>query len=278
MTPSVRRLAAFTTVPTGGNPAGVWIGDRLPDPEEMQAIAAEIGDSETVFAAPALGPRRTVRYYSPLAEVPFCGHATIALGVALGAGDGECAYELDTEVGIVPVTVRVIGGRTVAALTSVEPSHRPASPELLDQALNILDWQDAELDPDIPVAVAYAGAHHLVIAVAERETLRHLDYDFERLQQLMLDHDLTTLQLIWRQEPAVFQARDPFPVGGVVEDPATGAAAAALGGYLRALGLVEPPADITIHQGVDMGRPGRLEVTIPKTGGVVVQGHAVTIP
>ncbi|HET8615911.1 MAG TPA: PhzF family phenazine biosynthesis protein, partial [Actinomycetales bacterium] len=56
--------------------------------------------------------------------------------------------------------------------------------------------------------------------------------------------------------------------------PATGAAAAALGGYLRELGLVTPPATVTVHQGDDMGRPGLLTVTIPRSGGIGVSGTA----
>ena len=85
--PALLRLAAFTTDPAGGNPAGVWIGPRFPPDPEMQRIAAEVGYSETAFlvrdaASPGLG-RFRVRYFSPLAEVPFCGHATIASGVAL---------------------------------------------------------------------------------------------------------------------------------------------------------------------------------------------------
>jgi PhzF family phenazine biosynthesis protein len=86
---------------------------------------------------------------------------------------------------------------------------------------------------------------------------------------------LTTLQLVWRESAGVFHARNPFPVGGVVEDPATGAAAAALGGYLRAAGLVTPPATIVIRQGEAMGRPSRLVVEIPARGGIVVTGTAV---
>lgn len=78
------RLTAFSTNPEGGNPAGVWIGNALPDPVEMQRIAAEVGFSETAFIAPASGQDRIVRYYSPEAEVSFCGHATIASGVQLG--------------------------------------------------------------------------------------------------------------------------------------------------------------------------------------------------
>jgi PhzF family phenazine biosynthesis protein len=86
---------------------------------------------------------------------------------------------------------------------------------------------------------------------------------------------LTTLQLIWRENLAQFHARNPFPVGGVVEDPATGAAAAALGGYLRAARLIEVPATIIIRQGEAMGRPSLLTVDIPATGGIVVSGTAV---
>ena len=80
-----------------------------------------------------------------------------------------------------------------------------------------------------------------------------------------------------RESATRFHARDPFPVGGVVEDPATGAAAAALGGYLRDAGLIEAPARLTIRQGEAMGRPSRLEVEVPATGGIVVSGTAVAL-
>jgi len=91
----------------------------------------------------------------------------------------------------------------------------------------------------------------------------------------MLADNLTTVQLVWRDAPTLFHSRNPFPVGGVVEDPATGAAAAALGGYLRTAGLVAPPASMTIRQGETMGRPSLLTVDIPAAGGIVVRGTAV---
>jgi PhzF family phenazine biosynthesis protein len=90
------RLTAFTTDPAGGNPAGVWIGHALPQPSEMQRIAAEVGFSETAFISPSHGTKRTVRYYSPEAEVSFCGHATIAAGVALGESAGDGIFYLST--------------------------------------------------------------------------------------------------------------------------------------------------------------------------------------
>lgn len=116
-----------------------------------------------------------------------------------------------------------------------------------------------------------------MLAVAGRTRLNELDYDFEGLKALMLREELITLQLIWQERGDVFHSRNPFPVGGIVEDPATGAAAAALGGYLRDTGLVKAPAQITIRQGEAMGRPSRILVDIPTSGGIIVSGTAVAL-
>lgn len=271
------RLAAFSDRSDGGNPAGVWVGEELPAADVMQRIAASVGYSETAFVAPSSGSRRTVRYYSPEAEVSFCGHATIATGVALGSVEGDGTYTLDTRVGQVPVTVRSRNGVREASLTSVEPDFEPATEELVGSALQALHWDRDQLDDSIPPARAYAGAWHLVLAAAESGRLSHLEYDFEQLKELMLRDGLTTLQLVWRESELVFHSRNPFPVGGVVEDPATGAAAAAFGGYLRAMRIVTPPATVLIRQGEVMGRPSRLVVDLPVTGGIVVTGTAVPI-
>ena len=273
----LRRLAAFTQNTAGGNPAGVWIGETLPSSEEMQKIATQVGFSETAFIAPASGKVRMIRYYSPEAEVAFCGHATIASGVALGDSDGDNTYLLNTTVGEVPVTVQTRNNLRTAALTSVKPEYQDAPESLLENILAILGWKRDELDPAIPPARAYAGNWHFVLATASKERLDNLQYDFEALKQLMLDDDLTTLQLVWRDSEGVFHSRNPFPVGGVVEDPATGAAAAALGGYLREAGLIKAPAEITLRQGEIMGRPGLLDVSIPVTGGISVSGTAVSL-
>ncbi|HEX6882440.1 MAG TPA: PhzF family phenazine biosynthesis protein [Planctomycetota bacterium] len=274
MRSTLRRHAAFTNVPTGGNPAGVWIGDALPAPQEMQRIAAEVGYSETAFLAPTRGFARTVRYYSPEQEIEFCGHATIASGVVLGETEGAGTYRFAIKPGEIPVRVQQRDGRWEAALTSVAPRHEPAPAKLVAGALAALGWNAADLDPAIPPARAFAGVWHLVLAVRGLERLVKLAYDYERLKALMHADGLTTLQLIWRERMDLFHSRNPFPVGGVVEDPATGAAAAALGGYLRDAGLSAAPATIVIRQGEAMGRPSRITVEIPAAGGIVVSGNA----
>jgi PhzF family phenazine biosynthesis protein len=271
------RLSAFSDTPDGGNPAGVWIGDVLPSAATMQSIAAHVGFSETAFVAPASGAYRDIRYFSPVAEVAFCGHATIAAGVILGETSGDGTYALRTSVGDVPVDVASADGGREATLTSVTPRHERAPDALVDAVLALLGWQRGDLDPAIAPARAFAGVWHLVLAVARPERLDRLDYPFDAMKASMLADGLTTLQLVRRESDGVFDARNPFPVGGVVEDPATGAAAAALGGYLRDAGLVQAPARILIRQGEAMGRPSRLHVDIPATGGIRVSGTAVRI-
>ena len=274
---NLMRYSAFSTKPTGGNPAGVWIGNELPSKKEMQTIARQVGYSETAFIAPMTGFNRTVRYYSPEIEVTFCGHATIASGVALGSIDGLGTYTFSTLVGDIPVSVTEQSGQFSAALTSVEPKIAEVTLDFVEEVLRALDWAEEDLSSAIPPIRAYAGAWHLVLAVDRLERLNQLDYDFDALKALMEREKLTTIQLVWRETDHVFHSRNPFPVGGAIEDPATGAAAAALGGYLREKRLVQVPAKIIILQGEAMGRPSRLEVEIPESGGIVVSGAAVKI-
>lgn len=274
---ALHRLTAFTIDPKGGNPAGVWLGDSLPLPEEMQRIAGEVGFSETAFVAPQTGLTRTVRYFSPEMEVPFCGHATIATGVLLGELCGAGRYCFATQVGDIAVEVAAIEGQWQATLTSVEPEARLAEADLVAEVLGALGWSVTELDPAIPPAWAYGGSWHLVLAAASAARLAELEYDFEGLRAIMTREGLLTIQLIWREEAQLFQSRNPFPVGGVIEDPATGSAAAALGGYLRSATLVTEPTTILIRQGEAMGRPSRIQVEIPVRGGIRVTGQAVRL-
>ncbi|SCL29670.1 phenazine biosynthesis protein PhzF family [Micromonospora rhizosphaerae] len=259
----VLRYAAFPDGAVGGNPAGVVLDATRLDGASRLAVAASVGYSETAFLEPT---RRDgefqVRYFSPLAEVAFCGHATIAAAVALAERRGSGPLLFQTLAGAVEVNTGESDAGPTATLTSVPTRTRPASGDELAAALAALRWRSTDLDPRYPVHVAYAGNDHLVLAVSDRTRLADLHYDYDALAALMAERGWTTLQLVHAHTPLLFSARNPFPPGGVVEDPATGAAAAALGGYLRALHLVDPPAQITVLQGVDMGSPSRLLVDV----------------
>ncbi len=273
----VLRYAAFSASPGGGNPAGVVLDATDAAAGDMLAVAAQVGYSETAFVSPRLDGDLDVRYFSPLAEVPFCGHATIATAIAYAERHGHGTLVLHTQAGRVPVTTTRSNGALTATLTSVQPHSESLDDADLDELLGALDWTRADLDASLPPRVAYAGAWHPIVAVSASARLSDLDYDYDRLGTLMAGRDWTTVDLVHRADTDTFYARNPFPPGGVVEDPATGAAAAAFGGYLREIGAITPPATITIHQGDDMGRPGLLTVEIPTGGGIRVSGTAIRI-
>jgi PhzF family phenazine biosynthesis protein len=274
------RYAAFSSDPAGGNPAGVVLDATGATDAQMLSLAAEVGYSETAFLVQRSDNEFDVRYFSPRAEVPFCGHATIASAAALAERHGGGHYMFHTQAGPVAVVGHAGPRGASATLTSVTPAVGLLADDDLAALLSALRWEAAELSPQLPPRVAYAGAYHPIIAVRTRARLSALDYDFDALAALMADRDWTTVDLVWREAATSFHARNPFPPGGVVEDPATGAAAAAFGGYLRALGLIDVPASITIEQGYDLGRPSRIDVDIPveESLGISVSGAAVAIP
>ena len=280
MNVDVLRYAAFTDDPASGNPAGVVPDAGQLTERDMLSIAAGVGYSETAFVTKSDHQLRryAVRYFSSRAEVPFCGHATIATAAEITRRTGPGELMLDTQAGEVPVHTTIKDGRPWATLTSVPASSRAASREEAGPALAALGWAPVDLDPRFPVHVAYAGNYHLMLAAATRARLADLDYDFDALAELMAAHDWTTVHLFWAHDAARFHARDPFPPGGVVEDPATGAAAAAFGGYLRALGRITAPTRLNVRQGEDLGRPSELLVDVdPADERIKVTGQAVPI-
>lgn len=274
--PELVRIAAFSSGETGGNPAGVWLGAQLPAAEEMQRIAAEVGFSETAFAAPLViadGPAGTaapqwrVRYFSPLAEVPFCGHATIALGVALGRRVGPGEYGLQLNQATISVSSWLDGeGEWQAALQSPPTSSKPAPAELVSAALALFGYTQADLDPRIPPALIHGGADHLVLALNSRTALAAMQYEMAAGRALMQQEGLVTILLVHAAREQLFHTRNPFAYGGVYEDPATGAATAAFAGYLRDLhwphgGIID------LLQGEEMGMASHLHAEIPPEPG-----------
>jgi predicted PhzF superfamily epimerase YddE/YHI9 len=241
MTMNILRIAAFSDAGLGGNPAGVMIADTLPDAAEMQRIAAEVGYSETAFAMPE-GNAWRVRYFSPESEVPFCGHATIALG---------------------------------AALQSPQTHSATMSAALLTEVLALFGYRENDLNAEIPPARVHGGADHLAVCLNSRAALSAMQYDLAAGRELMKREGVITILLAYAETPRLFHTRNPFASGGVYEDPATGAATAAFAGYLRD---IEWPhqGSIEIIQGEDMGMRSRLraEITDEPGSSIRVSGSA----
>jgi len=270
----VLRIAAFSYKNKGGNPAGVVISREMPTASEMLKTAKQVGYSETAFLQQVENGWR-IRYFAPEMEVPFCGHATIASGAALGERFGTGRYKLFLNQGEISVSVsKSEMGIYTSTLQSPKTWSEVAPQEYVDKILTEFNLLIDDLDPNYPVRYAFAGAKHIIIVLNDREKLAEMSYAFDNVKSLMQEEGLVTINMLWNESNQLFHARNPFPTGGVYEDPATGAAAAALAGYLRDIDWLGGNK-FDILQGEDMGSPSRLSVEFsPVEGeGVKVTGE-----
>jgi len=281
-TPGILQLLAFAESPGGGNPAGVVLDAEALDDARMQRIATDLGHPETAFVTARDGRRMRVRYFSPGAEVPFCGHATIATAVALAESEGPGTFTFDTAAGPVEVVTAFDEGRIVAGFTSVEPHVVDLEDSVADRLLDLLDLTRDELDDRMPLAQAFAGNLHPVVAITSLRRFDTLGFDPAALRTLMDERGWKGTVIVVHvdgeiTDGLVVEARNLFPVGDITEDPATGSAAASLGAYLRDRVGIPAPFGFTVRQGRHIGRPSVLEVEVPGTGGIRVSGTAVPL-
>ena len=267
---NVKKLAAFTYNNAGGNPAGVLVSEELSTAMEMQRIAKEVGYSETAFLQP-YNDGWKIRYFAPEIEIPFCGHATIASGAVLGEHSGEGNYKLFLNDGEIFIGVKKSGiEKFMVQLQSPETWSDKAPQGYIDDILAQFNLTPSQLNQDFPIRFAFAGAKHLIIVLKDRQTLAEMDYNFEKTKSLMMKEGLATINLVWFESDELIHSRNAFASGGVYEDPATGAAAAALAGYLRDINW-QGKNHFEVIQGEDMGCPCRLLVEYTSKSGASIK-------
>ncbi|WP_374511206.1 PhzF family phenazine biosynthesis protein [Niveibacterium sp.] len=275
----------FTDRPFSGNPLAVFPDGAAVDPAQMQAIAGELNLSETVFVLPPDDPAHAarVRIFTPASELPFAGHPTIGTALLLARfapqalADGEHLLVLEEGVGPVPVRVTMQGGQALRAefAAAQAPSFAPPPPD-------IATMLGIGADDILPrCGVASCGVPFLCVPLRNRAALSHIVPNNAAMQRHLagLAHGIYayTEDL---DRPTLLHAR-MFATGlGIVEDPATGSAAAALGGLLGTYDS-RSDADLSweISQGEDLGRPSRIVVTTEirqaRVAAVRVGGQAV---
>ncbi len=285
----------FTSTIFGGNPLAVFpAASALPE-DALLPIAREFNYSETTFVYPPRDPRHTrhVRIFTPSDELPFAGHPTVGTAWVLATlglvplDTGETTIVLEEGVGPVKVLVRgtsrapTFAQLSVAKLPEVGPP--PPGRSLLADVLS-LEATDILGGMLAPQAVS-CGLPFLFVPVRDRDAVRRA--------RVRNDHWESTLEKYWAPQIMVF-AKDPEREGSdirarvfvpglsVPEDPATGSAAAALGGYLAAHESAKDGAfRWVVEQGFEMGRPSILEIEVEKQGGEIsavrVGGEAVMV-
>ena len=267
---------AFTETPLAGNAAGV-VPDAagLTEPQQ-RAVARELGASETAFLLPADGADRRLRFFSPSTEVDLCGHATVASHALLfeeGAIDaGE--HTVETAAGTLDVEVEADG---TVWMTQHAPSVRDVHLDA-DRVAAALGVDPGALDVDgLPFARASTGVPVLVVPVRLLQDLGGAEPDLEAVAALADEVDAEGLYAFTfdtLDPDATLHGRAFFPGLGIPEDPVTGTASGAVGGYLEHAGAFAPlPDELLFEQGHVVERPGRVRVRV-EAGGVRVGGRA----
>jgi trans-2,3-dihydro-3-hydroxyanthranilate isomerase len=274
-------LDVFTDRPFGGNQLAVFPDARGLSSERMHELAREFNYSETTFVLPPDDPvhTRRVRIFTPGGEVPFAGHPTVGTAHALAAA-GEVALDgaethlvLEEGVGPVPVTVRAEGGAPVFAQLSVaklpEVGPTPPARDALAAALSLdaADLLDGEWAPE---AVS-CGLPFLFVPLRDMDAVRRARPKIDLFERALAGYwtDIVFVFARGGERPGTdVRARMFAPSIGVPEDPATGSACAALGGYLAARDARRDGAlRWTVEQGFEMGRPSIVEIEVERDGG-----------
>jgi trans-2,3-dihydro-3-hydroxyanthranilate isomerase len=279
----------FTTTPFSGNPLAIVEGaDGLGD-AQMQTIARQFNLSETVFVQTPDDPAHSakLRIFTPAAEIPFAGHPTIGCALHL-AGAGSTALLLEERAGLVPVTITQAGGHTLAEFTAPRipaPIGTPPDRAMIAAAIGLAP---AQIGPHAPGAFA-AGPAFIFAQLEDRTALAAAwpqdPFWGAMMQAARIDdsgRSAVGLYLYTKGDGCDLQARMFAPGDGIPEDPATGSASAILAAQLLANGaLGEGTTRLQLAQGVEMGRPASLQLSVDVRHGALVAvrvaGHAVPI-
>lgn len=254
----VEKISAFSYENDGGNPAGVLFMAKMLSDEEMLKIAKEVNYSETAFLLKQ-GENFRIRYFSPETEIAFCGHATIASGYSIGQKFGLGSYTLHLNDGSVEIDVGEKNGESFTSISSVKTHSKEIEETSISNFIDSFSFNKDDLDEKYPIKVAFSGNNHLIIFLKDKHKLSSMKYDFSKVKSLMEKENITTINILWQENENLFHSRNAFAYGGVVEDPATGSAAIALGEYLRHNGI-KNSGEIEILQGFDMNQPSQLFV------------------
>lgn len=239
----------FTDRALAGNQLAVFTDGRALDAETMQALALEIGFSETVFVFPPQeGGTARVRIFTPVTELPLAGHPILGAAWVLGQPLQRAVVELETGMGTIPVELDrdESGALSFGRMTQPVPTIEPyPEPDALFEALGVTGSL-------LPVERYYNGVPHTFVALDSLDAVAGLRPDLEALAALGVKANcIAGSGVAWK-------TRMFAPSAGVSEDPATGSAAGPLACHVCRHGLAEWGEWIEISQGVEIGRPSTL--------------------
>ena len=278
----------FTEVIFGGNPVAVFPDAEGLNDDEMQKIAREMNLSETAFVLPPTDPRADVqvRFFTPSTELPFAGHPTIGTHVVL-ASLGR--YQITGPVtriwqqlrnSILPVDLITDGsGRTDRAVMTQEEARHGEVFQDKAKLAKALGLTVEDIHPDLPAQVFSTGLPGLIVPLTSLSAIQRITLNVGLFNEICRSMSVTgaevfTLETLDKAHHA--HVRNFDPLVGILEDPATGSMAGALGAYLLANSVFPYEFDastthMVIEQGYEMGRPSLIEVEVDIVSGVITE-------
>lgn len=263
----------FTEAAFGGNPLAVIPDATNLAEDQLQQIAREFNFSETTFVFPPEDPAHTakVRIFTPAFELAFAGHPTVGTAIALAAL-GRGGPEMVLELGVGPIPVQVSG--THARFETRVPLRTSDGPT--PEAVGACIGQSGaaiRTDRHLPVR-AGLGTEFVLAELAGEAALATA----RGVADAFLESPNMAVGLfVYIRDGEIIRARMFAPHSGILEDPATGSAVAALAGYLGKLD--GHSQSFKVMQGIEMGRPSLIEAEVSVENGVPVSvmigGHAV---
>lgn len=262
----VHTMNSFAVEKEGGNPAAVvFVEEHLPE-ETMQSAARDIGFSETAFVMKSETADYKVRFFTPLAEVNLCGHATIGI-FSLMKHLGRISsgtYMLETRGSILEVQVQ--GDEILLEMESPRFYEKVGSEEVLDALNATSDVLVEEYSPQI----VSTGLKDLIVPIRSRSALDGIIPDMEKVVKLSETYDLDGLHLFAPDKEVTAYTRNFAPMLGIPEESATGTASGALAAYLIRYGQEKGERDeMRFRQGYAMGRPSEIRVRVNMKDGAV---------
>jgi len=258
-----RLVDVFADAPFGGNQLCV-----VPDaPAEldtatMQALALEIGFSETTFVTAVRPDGYDVRIFTPEEELPFAGHPTLGTAFTLhreGLIGSQAVHRC--AAGEIPVGIDLEAGSATMRQLAPEVGREVTDRDAVAAAAGL---KPRDLVESLPIVPLSTGIAHTMVAVRDDETLRRAVRDERGCAEICAKADAESLYLFAIRGDGDVRAR-MFDKGVTIgEDPATGSAAGPLGAYLAMHGLIDTPGQVVVAQGEQVGRPSFLRVSVDR--------------
>lgn len=275
----------FTTKPFGGNQLAVFENPGKLTKAKMQLIAREMNFSETTFIFPSKEKDvdARVRIFTPADEIPFAGHPVLGTAfVILGSRKGKKADKLVLELDAGRIEVEVVKStKTETKLSMTQPVPKFGSAlQNRGQAARAVGIKNFDL---LGGGVVSNGMDFLIMEARDTEVVAGAHLNMEEAVNVTSRHKVAGIYLFARLESGKTNVHARFfaPVLSIAEDPATGSAAGALGGYLSRILKFPSELKLVIKQGKEMGRPSLLQADVHCDRGMVqkvqVSGSVVRV-